>query len=74
MPAWRKPGRCERSTVLGLSSRVMSSDGDPDFPEILPEVLPEVIGSEQEKVKILAGEIEKLPAYQWLLGGLGMLP
>ena len=37
-------------------------------------VLPEVIGSEQEKVKILAGEIEKLPAYQWLLSGLGMLP
>jgi dethiobiotin synthetase len=35
-------------------------------------VLPEVVGSDQEKVKILAGEIEQMPAYQWLLNGLGM--
>ncbi len=35
-------------------------------------VLPEVIGTDQEKVKLLAGEIEKMPAYQWLLNGLGL--
>jgi dethiobiotin synthetase len=35
-------------------------------------VLPKVSGSEQEKVKILAEEIENIPAYQWLLSGLGL--
>lgn len=35
-------------------------------------VLPEVTGTDQEKVKKLAGEIETLPAYRWLLGGLGL--
>jgi dethiobiotin synthetase len=37
-------------------------------------VLPEVKGSEREKVLVLAGEIEKMPAYQWLLTGLGLQP
>lgn len=36
-------------------------------------VLPEVNGSDQEKVAALSGEIEKLPAYQWLLNGLGIM-
>ncbi len=35
-------------------------------------VLPEVTGSEQDKVKRLAGEIAQMPAYQWLLNGLGL--
>lgn len=35
-------------------------------------VLPEVVGSDQEKVKRLAGEIAQMPAYQWLLNGLGL--
>ena len=35
-------------------------------------VLPKVAGSEQEKIKTLAEEIEKMPAYQWLLMGLGL--
>ena len=35
-------------------------------------VLPEVSGTDQEKVGTLAGEIEKMPAYQWLLNGLGL--
>jgi hypothetical protein len=37
-------------------------------------VLPEVKGTEREKVLVLAGEIEKMPAYQWLLTGLGLQP
>ena len=37
-------------------------------------VLPEVIGSDQDKVNILANELDKMPAYQWLLNGLGLLP
>lgn len=60
-----KPGEVEKEAPHLLSS-LASAD--------LLGVLPEVIGSEQQKVKILAGEIEKLPAYQWLLSGLGMLP
>ena len=60
-----KPGEAEKEAPHLLSS-LASAD--------LLGVLPEVSGSEQEKVKILAGEIEKLPAYQWLLSGLGMLP
>jgi dethiobiotin synthetase len=35
-------------------------------------VLPEVTGAEQDKVKRLAGEIAQMPAYQWLLNGLGL--
>ena len=35
-------------------------------------VLPEVNGPDQEKVEVLAGEIEDMPAYQWLLNGLGL--
>jgi dethiobiotin synthetase len=35
-------------------------------------VLPEVKGTEQERVMALAEEVEKLPAYQWLLIGLGL--
>jgi len=35
-------------------------------------VLPEVHGTDQEKVEILAGEIENMPAYQWLLNGIGL--
>ncbi len=37
-------------------------------------VLPEVTGSDQEKVKLLAEKIDGLPAYQWLLNGLGLQP
>jgi dethiobiotin synthetase len=35
-------------------------------------VLPEVTGSDQEKVKLLSERIDELPAYQWLLNGLGL--
>jgi dethiobiotin synthetase len=35
-------------------------------------VLPEVTGSDQEKVKLLSKKIDELPAYQWLLNGLGL--
>ena len=35
-------------------------------------VLPEVNGSDEEKVTKLADEIDQLPAYQWLLSGLGL--
>jgi len=35
-------------------------------------VLPEVDGSDEEKVTKLADEIDQLPAYQWLLSGLGL--
>ncbi len=35
-------------------------------------VLSLVKGTEQEKVTALAEEIEKLPAYQWLVNGLGL--
>lgn len=35
-------------------------------------VLPEVFGTDQEKVKTLAEKIEKMPAYQWLLNGIGL--
>jgi len=35
-------------------------------------VLPEVNGSDEEKVLKLAEEIDRLPAYQWLLSGLGL--
>lgn len=58
------PGKVEKEAPHLLAS-LASAD--------LLGVLPEVVGSEQEKIKILADEIGKLPAYQWLLGGLGML-
>jgi len=35
-------------------------------------VLPEVKGTDHEKVTALAAAIEKMPAYQWLLNGLGL--
>lgn len=35
-------------------------------------VLPEVEGSDHEKIEKLVGEVSKLPAYQWLLNGLGL--
>lgn len=35
-------------------------------------VLPEVFGSDQDKVRALAMHIEQLPAYRWLLSGIGM--
>ena len=59
------PGEVEKEAPHLLSS-LASAD--------LLGVLPEVIGSEREKVRILADEIGKLPAYQWLLGGLGIFP
>lgn len=60
----KNPGESEKMAPHLLSS-LASAD--------LLGVLPEVVGSEQEKIKILAGEISKLPAYQWLLNGLGIL-
>jgi dethiobiotin synthetase len=57
------PGEAEREAPHLLAS-LASAD--------LLGVLPEVAGNEYEKVKILAGEIEKLPAYRWLLNGLGL--
>ncbi len=59
------PDEAEQSAPHLLSS-LASAD--------LLGVLPEVIGSDQEKVKILANELDKMPAYQWLLNGLGLLP
>lgn len=59
------PGDAERGAPHLLSS-LASAD--------LLGVLPEVMGSDQEKVEILANELEKMPAYQWLLNGLGFLP
>jgi dethiobiotin synthetase len=35
-------------------------------------VLPEVEGTEQEKVTAISSAIEKLPAYNWLVNGLGL--
>ena len=57
------PGDAEKSAPHLLSS-LASAD--------MLGILPEVKGSEQEKIKQLAGEIENLPAYQWLLNGLGV--
>ena len=57
------PGEAEK-TAPHLLSSLASAD--------LLGVLPEVDGSEQEKIKTLAGEIDKMPAYQWLLNGLGI--
>ncbi len=59
------PGEAERMAPHLLSS-LASAD--------LLGVLPEVTGSEREKVKLLAGAISSLPAYQWLLSGLGLFP
>jgi len=57
------PTRVE-SEAPHLLSSMASSD--------LLGVLPEVYGSDEEKVIKLAAEIEQLPAYQWLLSGLGL--
>jgi dethiobiotin synthetase len=63
MPAC--PSEAEREAPHLLSS-LASAD--------LLGVLPEVTGTEQERVIALAKEIETLPAYQWLLTGLGLHP
>jgi dethiobiotin synthetase len=60
----KDPGDAEKQAPHLLSS-LASAD--------LLGVLPEVEGSDQEKALILAREIEKLPAYQWLLNGLGVM-
>lgn len=57
------PGDAEREAPHLLSS-LASAD--------LLGVLPEVEGTERERVIALAGEIENMPAYQWLLVGLGL--
>lgn len=62
MPA--NPGDAEKQAPHLLSS-LASAD--------LLGVLPEVAGSDQVKVEVLAEELEKMPAYQWLLNGLGIM-
>ncbi|MGK2907206.1 MAG: dethiobiotin synthase [Desulfuromonadales bacterium] len=61
MPA--TPTEAERQAPHLLSS-LASAD--------LLGVLPEVTGTEQERVVALAKEVGKMPAYQWLLLGLGL--
>lgn len=57
------PGDVEREAPHLLAS-LASAD--------LIGVLPEVAGSDREKTVSLAGEIDKMPAYQWLLSGLSL--
>lgn len=57
------PGAAEKGAPHLLSS-LASAD--------LLGVLPEVFGEEKQKVLALAEAIEKLPAYQWLVNGLGL--
>lgn len=58
------PGRVEAESPHLLSS-MASAD--------LLAVLPEAEGpSEEEKVLQLAGQLEQLPTYQWLVSGLGL--
>jgi dethiobiotin synthetase len=59
------PGEAEQGAPHLLSS-LASTD--------LLGVLPEVKGTEREKVKKLADELETMPAYQWFMNGLGFLP
>ncbi len=61
MPA--EPSKAESGTPHLLAS-LASAD--------LLGVLPEVPGSEREKVERLAEELGRLPAYQWLINGLGL--
>jgi dethiobiotin synthetase len=58
-----RPGDAEREAPHLLAS-LASAD--------LLGVLPEVLGSDQDKVEILAREIDQMPAYQWFVGGLGL--
>lgn len=58
-----EPGDAEREAPHLLAS-LASAD--------LLGVLPEVMGSDQDKVEILAGQIDKMPAYKWFVGGLGL--
>lgn len=60
----KDPGDAEKQAPHLLAS-LASAD--------LLGVLPEVEGADREKVAILTEEIETLPAYQWLLNGLGVM-
>lgn len=57
------PGEAEREAPHLLAS-LASAD--------LIGVLPEVHGTEQHKIEALAAKVDKMPAYQWFLSGLGL--
>lgn len=57
------PGEAEQEAPHLLAS-LASAD--------LIGVLPEVHGTAQDKVEALAEKIDKMPAYQWFLSGLGL--
>jgi dethiobiotin synthetase len=58
-----EPGAAEKEAPHLLAS-LASAD--------LLGVLPEVHGTEREKVDALAGEIGRMPAYNWFVSGLGL--